>query len=499
VIQLKKTTQASTDGDKSPPLRIDQAKQELDKSGLAGLKEVALRNADLAKRTVTNLVYDGKRDERVWIKDTFVAINDGELPTVAIPKRITLCVGPAVLSDSALSQFQAVLDTKGLDENPIQKNLEEPLERQDTICLFTTNFKDAPETNIRNLMKFYLSLRSRDYHHRFVTFVATQKGEPGKINGGDGSWETGTEIRREDIHNAFRNMGLDFFSSNIIFFDALRYYHPDKNVIDTTTYTQDDVREDRTACLAAINAVIEQRRRLLTEEIESISAGFRKIKEGEMLSEREGEALQNAVQQIQDLRDLSKRVPIFVYEEFVEKFVLYFRNVYPAWNTKHAINKRFGTYDIKNYDIFYDARVVAQGKSDDEMLKKFTKEPKQELKRILSELTEANEALEAFIPDLVKKLDVAYDDFITQVGTNVEEFLTEKLSPENHDFWYALINEKGKPRPRGETYTDNVCQTYRQELDYGQSLNEFLATKAKERWAELVSKVLWHFGESVSG
>jgi hypothetical protein len=33
-----------------------------------------------------------------------------------------------------------------------------------------------------------------------------------------------------------------------------------------------------------------------------------------------------------------------------------YRNNYPAWNTNHAINRRFGTYDLRQIDIFYDAQ-----------------------------------------------------------------------------------------------------------------------------------------------
>jgi GTPase SAR1 family protein len=268
-------------------------------------------------------------------------------------------------------------------------------------------------------------------------------------------------------------------------------------VLDESLYTQEDVMADRQACLGALNRVIENRQQLLLEEVESINSGFYKIKDGEMLSEKEGQALEIAVNRIRDLKDLGKRIPSFVYEEFIEKYVIYFRNNYPAWNTKHAINRRFGTYDIRNIDIFYDAKVVAEGESDEEMLKKFTKEAKTELECVLNELTEANEALEAFIPDLVKELDAAYDDFVAQVGTDIEQFLHEKLSPQSSEspFWYALISEKGTPRPRGETYTDNVCQTYRRELESVQSLNEFLEARTKVHWAELVSKVLDHFGE----
>jgi hypothetical protein len=203
------------------------------------------------------------------------------------------------------------------------------------------------------------------------------------------------------------------------------------------------------------------------------------------------------VQKIKDLRDLGKRVPSFVYDEFVDRYVAYYRNKYPAWNTKHAINRRFGIYDIRNIDIYYDARVVAQGESDEEMLRKFTGDPKAELERILGELTEANEALEAFIDDLVKQFDAAYDEFIDQVGIDVEEFLHAKLSPQTEEsaFWEALRKEKGKRRAKGETYTDNICQTYRSELSSVESLNSFLEGASKNRWKSLVSGVLKYFGE----
>ena len=295
-------------------------------------------------------------------------------------------------------------------------------------------------------MRYYLTSKSKDFHHRFVTFVLPHKGEPEKINGGDGSWEDGTEIRREDIQTAFRNLSLEFFQANILYYDALRYYRPDANVLDSALYTTEDVVSDQLACLEGVSAVINRRRRFLLEEVNAIGLGFQRIKEGEMLSDKEVRALETAVQKIKDLRDLGKRLPSFVYEAFVETYVAYYRNKYPAWNTKDAINRRFGTYDIRQIDIYYDARVVAQGESDEEMLRKFTRDPKAELEGILLELTEANEALNAFIPDLVKQFDVAYDKFIAQVGNDVETFLHAKLSPQTgeSDFWQALIKEKGE-------------------------------------------------------
>jgi hypothetical protein len=190
-------------------------------------------------------------------------------------------------------------------------------------------------------------------------------------------------------------------------------------------------------------------------------------------------------------------VPSFVYDQFIDQYVQYYRNTYHAWNTKHAINRRFGVYGLRQIDIYYDAGVVAQGESDEEMLRKFTSEPKSELEGILDELKQTNDALEPFISEIITQFNAHYDEFVEQVGNDVEAYVHNKLSPQapESEFWQALIAEKGKQRAKGETYTDNVCQTYRRELE--PALNRYLETRANSRWRTLVHSVLKYFGEEV--
>ncbi|MHC5729516.1 MAG: hypothetical protein ACYTXY_36415, partial [Nostoc sp.] len=209
------------------------------------------------------------------------------------------------------------------------------------------------------------------------------------------------------------------------------------------------------------------------------------------------------IQKIKDLRDLSKRVQSFNYKDqgidkgFVTKYVEHYRTNPKAWNTKHAIHRNFGYYEPRNIDIYYDMRVFAEGRNEDEMLKKFTNQPKQELENILNELTSANESLKTFIPELVIQLNSFYDNFISEVGVKVQYEAIRKLSPQSADseFWTALIKEKGKVQLPGENYTKNVCRTLKNELESEQSLNTFLEIKAGEYWAELVTKILSFFGE----
>jgi hypothetical protein len=60
------------------------------------------------------------------------------------------------------------------------------------------------------------------------------------------------------------------------------------------------------------------------------------------------------------------------------------------------------------------------------MLRKFTKEVKEDLEDILNKLKVANEALETFIPELINQLDTFYDNFIDKIGLSVEEFYIRK-------------------------------------------------------------------------
>ncbi|MHC5822699.1 MAG: hypothetical protein ACYT04_44405, partial [Nostoc sp.] len=413
-----------------------------------------------------------------------------EFKEFAIPRKIYLYVSYDVLSGSNLSQFDSVVDTKGLDENPIRKDLQKYIENQDTICLFVTPFAAAPEANISKLIGYHLTSKSKDFHHRFVTLVLPHKDEPEKVIECDGDYDRGIQIKTDEIQDTFQKLNLDFFLENILFYDALRYYRDD-------IYSEEDIQADKNEFIEAIAGVVERRQNILLEEIKDIKESFTKIKNGDALTVSEIKAIENAIQKIKDLRYLNRRVPSFVYKDFIDKYIEYYRTVYRAWNTKHAIHRNFGYYEPRNIDIYYDMRVIAEGRDENEMLKKFTKEAKQELENILNELTSANESLKTFIPELVKEFYGLYDKFIDEVGTEVEEEVTSKLLPRNEDsdFWKALFDEKGKEKKKGETYTDNVCLIFERELGKEINLNTFLKSKAEYHWEKLIIKILGFFGE----
>ena len=497
VTELKMTSQTVYDSEKKNILRIDKAKELLDKSGVELLKKSALKNANIEARTTTKIEFDNHNNEQEWIKNTFAAINNVQLKEFAIPRKIYLYLSDNILSGSNLSQFDSVVDTKGLDENPIRKDLQKYIDSQDTICLFVTPFNNAPEANISKLIGYHLTSKSKEFHHRFVTLVLPRKNEPERVHGSDEDRDLGIKIRQDEVQATFKKLNLDFFQKNILFYDSLRYYRDDIVKLNEI-YNEEDVQADKNEFIEAIAGVVKSRRNILLDEIKAIKESSAKIKNGNALTESEINAIQNAIEKIKSLRYLSKRVPGFIFEDFIDEYVnKYYRTVYPAWNTKHAIHRNFGSYEPRDIDIYYDVRVVAEGIDEDKMLKKFTKEVKQELENILNELTSANESLKTFIPELVKEFYGLYDEFISEVGREVEEEVTRKLLPrtKDSDFWNALIAEKGKEKKKGETFTDNVCLIFKRQLEKETNLNIFLKSKAQEHWEKLVTKILGFFGQ----
>lgn len=498
IVDLKIIFKSVTEDNKTKSVAIDKAKELFKEFGEDVLRKTALNNANLESRTTIKIEFDNQNKEQEWIKDTFAAINNVQLKKFAIPRKINLSVSDKVLSSSNLYQFDSVVDTKGLDENPIRKDLQKYIESQDTICLFVTPFNSAPEANISKLINYHLASKSKDFHHRFVTLVLPHINEPENVNTADGDGDLGILIKSKEIQGAFKNLNLDFFPENILFYDALKYYHNSQNALRLNEdYAEEDVQADKNKFIEAVAGVVERRKNILLAEIKNIRESFAKIKNGDALTATEIKAIENAIQKLKGLQQLGQRIPGFVYEDFTNKYVEYYRTTYKAWNTKHAIHRRFGYYEPRDIDIYYDAKVVAEGIDEDEMLKKFTREVKQELENTLQELTSANKSLETLIPELIKEFYVLYDSFIYTVGTEIQCEIVRKLSPqsEQSDFWNALMAEKGKEKKPPENYAGNVCQIFKRELELEKNLNKFLQSKAEYHWEKLVIKILGFFGQ----
>ncbi|MGZ6518821.1 MAG: hypothetical protein ACXVED_14635 [Bacteroidia bacterium] len=474
---------------------VDLAKEAASKMEIEELKIEALKNANLDERIFqqenSKLFCPDDVDERTWLKENFDSINRGENKKFSIPNKMFVHVSPQILGDSDLSFFDSVVDTKGIDENPIRPDLREYIESEDTICLFTTRYNDAPETNVRELMKYFLTQKSKNYEYRFANFVMPHKGEPEKENDGDDTWDTGVEIKKDVVLDVFKKLNLNFLSENILFYDSLRFYD-DRGRINPD-YLEEDIQEAKNDIINRIKNLIINRKIALSREVEAIGESFLAIQNGKTLTDDDKEIIDDAVEKLKKLSDLKNRIPGFVFDEFIENYVDYYSNAYPAWNTKDAIHRNLGIYNVRNFDTYYDAKVVSEGLDEDSMLRKFTKEIKEEIIEAIENLGESHPDLKSLTPEIIKRFGISYDNFIDDVGTEIENSF--RTYNNNYEFWSNLINRRGK----GKGYNNDVITMLRRNLEmintrFGcASANRILQDSTDKHWNTAINQVLNFF------
>jgi len=471
---------------------VDIAEETAKKIPIEELKTLAFKNANLDSRKFTQLesklICPEDAIESKWLNQTFEKINKGEEKTFSIPKKIFVYVSNKILKESELSLFNSIIDTKGIDENPIRPDLREYIEKEENICLFTTSFNDSPEANVRELMKFSLTQRSKNYEQRFICLVLPHKGEPEKENDSDGTWDGGIKTRKSVIKNVFQNANLEFLEDNIIFYDALRCY--DSKGRKDQDFEDSDIQDFKNEVIYSIYYSIDRRYEILLREIETINERFLKIKNGQGLSDEVLQSITLTIGKIRDLKSLNSKIPGFVYDEFISKYVEYYALRYPAWNTKDAIHRRLGTFEERGFDTYFDAKIIAEGIEEDEMLKKFTSEIYIELVDYINTLGEKNEDIQSLTSEIIKRLSTYYDTFVESVGDDFQKYLRDKN--ENNTFWFELISRRGK----GSGYNADVCTMLSRKLEYVDnriSASRVLQEKAENNWRKLIDKVLSFF------
>lgn len=495
IIGLKETTKQIKNKDNKKIIeKIDLAKNKAKElSSLEEFTEYSLKEANLDNRVYSKdeskiFFNESEGEAKQWLKNNFSKINRAEISNFSIPKKINVYINKDIFGESNLDIFDSIIDTKGIDENPIREDLTNYIKNGNTICIFTSSYNDAPETNIRELIQYSLAKKSERYQDRFVTLVMPKNNEPENENDADGSWENGIAIKRDIVKKVFKNMKLDFNDNNIIFYDALEFYDLDGRVdID---YDENDIQENKDDVINDISNIIKKRKENLQKEIENIKKSISKIKKEESLSAEEEKYINNLVEKLENIRDLNRKIPSFIYEEFVNKYVNYYSTRYKAWNTKDAIHRRYGTFRERGYSTYYDAEVIVEGLSKNDMLQKFTKELKDEVGRLIDNLGEQVEKLADLTPEIKVVFDKEYDNFIHTVGKGVREFLEKENN--NKYFWLELIERRGK----GRGYNDDVTKMFHNKLmsfQHGLDINGVFQDFSEKEWENLINKILKFF------
>jgi len=501
IIKLKETTKRYRDENGEISIKkIDYAKEKAQElSSVDKFIEYALREAELDNRVYTlsesKISFDKlkDKDEKIWLKNNFSKINRGNISHFSIPKKINIYIDKEVFGESSLDIFDSVIDTKGIDENPIREDLINYIEDENTICIFTSSYNDAPETNIRELITYSLSKKSKKYKDKFITLVMPKNNEPENENDANGDREQGIAIKKSIIKKVFKNMRLEFNNDNILFYDALEFYDLTGQI---DRGYEDDIQETKDELIDNIKNIIKKRKENLQQEIIDVEDNISGIKEVSSLSEKEEKDIDNLIQKLKNIRDLNKRVPSFIYNDFVNNYIDYYSTRYRAWNTKDAIHRRYGIFPERGYSTYYDAKVVAEGLTKDDMLQKFTNELKKEVEELIDDLGRDVKTISDLTPEIKRVFEQEYDNFLSKVGQGVKTFLEEENK--NRYFWLELIERRGK----GRGYNNDVAKIFHDKLmsfPNALDINGVFQDYTEEEWENLIDKVLIFFKKDIKG
>ncbi len=225
IVNLKEVSQEVLENGRKKTKRIDKCKEEYNKTeNLEEFKNVLFERAKIKERTVIEVSYSNSDgNEKLWLKNTFDNVNSARLPSFSLPKKIYISLSKNIVKESLFDVFESIVDTKGLDANENRKDIDQYIKDRKTICIFTTEYKDAPDTNIRSLLEYHFINKLANYQTKIVIVVLPQKGQPEDEDGAE-SRDDGLTIRRGIIQDVLSGSGITEISdSNILFYDALRF------------------------------------------------------------------------------------------------------------------------------------------------------------------------------------------------------------------------------------------------------------------------------------
>jgi len=468
--------------------RVDKASELAQKSkSLDDFLDSVLAKADLSRRNQTCLEsphnFENVEDEKKWLRSNFGNLNLGKMDNFSLPKRIYVGVSNRLIDFNKYPRFKSIIDTRGMDDARDRKDLSDYIRSQDnSICLFTEQFLAAP-SNISELLKRYLTRESRDIDTKVALLVLPRKGEPEDVVNLDGKVEDryeGIDVRKSQIDDAFARESIKFLSDNIFFYDALHFY--DEEHILKPQYEKDDVLDERMEILDAIDNLISRRENALLQEVKDYEDIFDVIKKGGGLN----------LQEEKMINDLKKTIESHGNTDFLSNFESRYKNHLKSYHVMvfRAINNRFGTYDLRDIDIYFDGSTVAEALLRDRLL-----ESKAEIigaVEFVEEYASDKSGLKPVMQILREQIDEYFEKSIIEIGQEICAYIRDSLAPQNYsnEFWGYAQSRWGQ----GRGYRDDVLGQYGDQIH---GLDGWLVERVQEVWKQnFMDRILEFFGNS---
>ncbi len=418
--------------------------------------------------------------EKKWIAETFKKINVADYKDFSIPKKIEIYLSNNIIDDNnPFKMFHSIIDTKGLDAARDKKSIDDYLQEEDTICIFTTKYEVAPDERITHFISKHLQDDLKQTRLRFITLLLPRENEPEKVIGYDGEpindWDEGIKYKKNVIQNTFNGLGINFSDKNILHYDAFRYFEdemPDKKYIE-------DIIQDKNLIVNRIQNIIAYRR-----EMEDLLKKFDETVEtiiGGILSEDVIEKIQDAIEKLKAYRKLI--VDIDFKSEFTYKFDMTWRH----WATKNLINKNNGVVSWREIDLKYTAQELTK-----ELVRQKTAEYKSRILEIINNLgnDENSEIFKSIAEQLEYEFLSQYNNFVIVIAKSVFNRLNNNEFANFSQLWNKLTD----PEIKGTGFVYRMLNIYKDNLSYLQFL---IKQNIEENWEkEIIHKLLSFLGET---
>lgn len=445
-------------------------------------KQSLIERGELLARTKTETYPKAKdMDEKLWLSQVFQSLNVAKLPNFSIPKRIYLNLSDRIL-DFNHPRFGSIIDTRGLDlATKDRRDLAYYIRETDSsICIFTERFTSAP-ANIIQIIGKYLTPTARDIGTKFGLLVMPRKGEAEQVIGADGQGvddaELGIALRRANIDNVFGSENINFSFENILFYDAFQGY------LNDGIHDKIEIERDRDRLLAEIDRIISLREQQLETEIQTLSEQVERIRSGKKLTDIENTIVTVAKQKIREFSTLNLDRHNFS-TEYVEML--------PAHHcTLRATNNRYGQYELRDIDIYFNGRYLAE-----HLIRKITQTSKTEIFKIVSFIeTEISHgsALSPLMQRLRDRIDENYEAIAIDLSIEIETILSDRLlAPQDYDdsiFWQQAIDRWGQ----GSGYKLDVLSLYDRQIS---AIDAIFVDLIRSAWRDrIVQPILTFLGD----
>ncbi|MBN8588624.1 MAG: hypothetical protein J0L94_09915 [Rhodothermia bacterium] len=461
--------------------KVDLCKEEFAKSeNLEKFKELIITRAEIHNRKKIEINYPTLYgNERLWLKETFDDLNSAKLPEFSLPKKIYIHLSSNIIKKSLFENFESIIDTKGIDANENRKDIDDYIKDKRTICVFTTEYQNAPDANIRNLLEYHFNDKLSNYQTKVAIVVLSKKNQPESEQGANNR-EEGIIIRRGIIQDVLNGLGItEIPDSNIPFYDALLYYNKEVRKLLFNPKNTKKVESDRDELALDLLNTIDERRDFYKKEFYKLESDVNQILAGVGLSDDEERLIIETKNKIHKISNLN----FYSYKDLTDKFINYFKYNYAPMTIK-AINRRYGFYDLRGIDIFYDAQKIGA----ESILRTVTKDINDKIMKLLTELrTEINnDDIGKLIDEIQTQFQTLYKTFISDTSIKIYDFLhNQKLDKgSKYDFWNDVMDLKGSG------YRERVGATFRDELetksDNLPDTNEYFKTITENMWDNYV-------------